>query len=173
MHATLADRIGRVRGNLLLTVQAGCAAGIAWLIAHDLMGHRTPFFAPIAAVIVLGVSVGQRLRRAVELVVGVALGIGVGDLLIWWIGTGPVQIAAGVFLAMVTAVFLGGSPTVVGQAASSAVLVATLAPPQHGIYFSRFFDALVGGLTGVLVMALLLPLNPLRHIQRAAGPALE
>ncbi|HEX6500381.1 MAG TPA: FUSC family protein [Micromonosporaceae bacterium] len=171
-RATIADRWQRVRGSLLLAVQAGVAAGLAWLVAHDLIGHRTPFFAPIAAVIVLGVSVGQRLRRAVELVVGVALGILVGDGIIAAIGTGPWQITVCVTLAMLVAVFLGGSAIVVGQASSSAVLVATLAPPTHGIYYSRFLDALVGGIVGVAVLMLLLPLNPFTHVRRAAAPVL-
>lgn len=171
--ATLSDRLGRVRASLLLAAQAGVASGIAWYLAHDVVGHRAPFFAPVSAVIVLGVSVGQRLRRAIELVLGVALGILVGDLLIYVIGTGGWQIALVVVLAILTAVFVGGSATLIGQCASSAVLVATLAPPASGIYYSRFIDALVGGVVGVLVMALLLPVNPLTVAQRAANPALD
>lgn len=167
------DRVRRVRASLLLAFQSGIAAGIAWYVAHDVVGHPRPFFAPIAAVVVLGVSVGQRWRRAVELVAGVALGILVGDVLIYFIGTGLWQIALVVILAILSAVFLGGSATVIGQAASSAVLVATLQPPSNGIYYGRFIDSLIGGVIGVLVMALLLPLNPLTTIQKAAGPALD
>jgi uncharacterized membrane protein YgaE (UPF0421/DUF939 family) len=167
------DRARRVRASLLLALQSGMAAGIAWYVAHNVVGHPRPFFAPISAVVVLGVSVGQRWRRAVELVAGVALGILVGDLLIYFIGTGLWQIALVVILAILSAVFLGGSATVIGQAASSAVLVATLQPPSNGIYYGRFIDSLIGGVIGVLVMALLLPLNPLTTIQRAAGPALD
>jgi len=88
------DRLRRLRGSALLAAQAGVAAGLAWVVAHDLVGHPRPFFAPIAAVIVLNVSVGQRLRRAVELVLGVAVGILVGDLLIYFIGSGAWQIGA-------------------------------------------------------------------------------
>jgi uncharacterized membrane protein YgaE (UPF0421/DUF939 family) len=166
----LIDRVRRLRGGGLLAAQAGLAAGLSWLVAHDLVGHPRPFFAPISAVIVLNVSVGQRLRRAVELVVGVALGILVGDLLIYFIGTGAWQIGLSVAAAILAAVFLGGSTTVIGQAATSAVLVATLAPPQNGLSVSRFLDALVGGVVGVLVMALLLQINPLTRIRRAARP---
>jgi uncharacterized membrane protein YgaE (UPF0421/DUF939 family) len=169
----IVDRVRRVRASLLLAFQSGIAAGIAWYVAHNVVGHPRPFFAPISAVVVLGVSVGQRWRRAVELVAGVALGILVGDVLIYFIGTGLWQIALVVILAILSAVFLGGSATVIGQAASSAVLVATLQPPSNGIYYGRFIDSLIGGGIGVLVMALLLPLNPLTTIQRAAGPALD
>ncbi|HET6212210.1 MAG TPA: FUSC family protein, partial [Micromonosporaceae bacterium] len=172
-RATVRDRWRRVRANAMVALQAGIAAGLAWLLAHDVIGHPRPFFAPIAAVITLGVSVGQRLRRAAELVFGVALGIAVGDALIYLIGTGAWQIALVVVLAMVVAVFLGGSAPLVSQSASSAVLVATLAPPSTGIYYTRFIDALVGGGVALAVMALLLPANPLTVVSRAAGATLS
>jgi uncharacterized membrane protein YgaE (UPF0421/DUF939 family) len=164
----------RVRVNAWLALQAGLAAGLAWFIAHQVIDHPRPFFAPIAAVITLAVSVGQRLRRAFELVVGVALGIGVGDLLISQIGSGPWQIGLVVALAIVVAIFLGSGSSLVTQAASSAVLVATLTPPSTGaLNYTRFIDALVGGGVGLAVMALLLPLNPLTVVSRAANPLLE
>ena len=62
-RATVADRLRRVRAGLLFAAQAAVAAGLSWLIANDLLHHARPFFAPIAAVIALNVSVGQRLRR--------------------------------------------------------------------------------------------------------------
>jgi len=171
--AHLRDRVRRVRMNVLLALQAGIAAGLAWLVAHEVVGHPAPFFAPIAAVVTLAVSVGQRLRRTFELVFGVAIGIAVGDLLIYLIGTGPWQIGLVVTLAIVTAIFVGGGSALVTQAASSAVLVATLTPPTTGVSYDRFVDALIGGLVGLGVMALLLPLNPLTVVGRAAAPILD
>ena len=163
----------RLRLDAILAAQAGTAAGLSWFVALDVLGHEQPFFAPIAAVVVLGAAAAQRWRRAIELVFGVALGIAVGDALILAIGVGPVQLAAVVALAILAADVLGGGAIASGQAASSAVLVATLAPPQAGIYFDRFFDALVGGVVGLLVMNLLLPFNPLTRVRNAAGRALD
>jgi len=172
-RADLRERLHRVRLDGTLAVQSGVAAGLAWFVAHNLLGHVEPFFAPISAVIVLSANVGQRWRRAAEMVFGVALGIGIGDALILLIGVGVVQIALVVTLAMVVAVFIGGSGLTVSQSASSAVLVATLAPPTTGIYTDRLVDALIGGLVGITVMALLLPLHPLTRVERAAGRSLE
>lgn len=172
-RATLRDRLYRSRVSVALAGQTGLAAGLAWFVAQDLVGHPRPFFAPIAAVITLAVSIGHRLRRAVELVVGVAIGIAVGDLLISWIGSGPWQIASVVALAIMTAVFLGSGSALITQAATSAVLVATLTPPGTGTSFPRFVDALVGGAVGLVVMTLLLPTNPLRLVRRATAPVLE
>ncbi len=169
----LRDRLYRVRLDAVTAAQSGVSAGLAWLIAADVLDHVRPFFAPISAVVVLVGTVGRRLRRAVEMVFGVALGIAVGDALIYVIGVGPAQIAAVVALAILVASFLGVGGVAVGQAASSAVLVATLAPPTAGIYYTRFVDALVGGGVGIVVMALVLPFNPLTRVRRAAGAALS
>ncbi|MEV6297908.1 FUSC family protein [Actinoplanes sp. NPDC051861] len=162
----------RTRAGLMLALQAGLAAGLAWFVAHDLFGRPMPFFAPIAAVITLGSSVGQRLRRTTELVIGVAAGIGIGDGIILLIGTGPVQIGVIVVLAVLLATAAGGGAPLIVQSASSAVLVATLTSAT-GQPWTRFFDALVGGGLALAVMTVLLPLNPLTVVSRAADPALR
>jgi uncharacterized membrane protein YgaE (UPF0421/DUF939 family) len=158
-------RLKRWRSTALPITQAALAAGLAWLVATQLIGHAHPFFAPIAAVVCLGVSLGQRLRRVGELVVGVSVGVGVGDALIGWIGSGPWQIALVVALAMSGAVLLDGGAVIALQAGSSAVLVATLLPPETGGGLDRMIDALTGGLVGLAVTALL-PANPVTVAQR-------
>ncbi|GAA0226460.1 aromatic acid exporter family protein [Saccharothrix mutabilis subsp. mutabilis] len=165
MRAELARRLKRWQGTALPIVQAALAAGLSWFVATTVVGHAHPFFAPIAAVVCLGVSLGQRLRRVVELVVGVSVGVGVGDVLISVIGSGPWQIALVVALAMSTAVLLDGGAVIALQSGSSAVLVATLLPPSAGGGLDRMVDALVGGLVGLAVAALL-PANPLTVAHR-------
>jgi uncharacterized membrane protein YgaE (UPF0421/DUF939 family) len=160
------------RARLLLAdfvpvVQSAVASGVAWFVAHDLIGHPKPLFAPIAALIVLGVASTARSRRVVELALGVSVGIGVGDLLVGQIGTGAWQVALVVLLAMSAAIMLGGGPIFVGEAATSGVLVATV--PGGGATGGRFVDALVGGLVG-LGAVILLPQNPLRVARREAAP---
>ncbi len=149
------------------------AAALAWVVATELLGHGRPFFAPVAAVVTLGLSLGRRGRRAVEVALGVALGILVADLLVFVIGTGTWQIAVVVALAMSTALLLGGGPLVVSQAATSAVLVATLQPPDGGISLARFLDALAGGASALVVATLLLPVNPVDLVRRAVEPVLD
>src|SRR2546423_14403977 len=58
-------------------VHTAVAASGAWFAAHEVLGHSRPFFAPVAAVITLGVAVGRRRRRAIEMAIGVAVGNGV------------------------------------------------------------------------------------------------
>src|SRR5215210_4325830 len=154
-------------------LQTAVAATLAYLIATELIGHARPFFAPIAAIITLGITVGQRRRRAVELALGVAVGIAVADGLVLLTGPGVGALALVVLLAMGGAVFLGSGQIFATQAAVSAVLVAVLQPPGRGLSGARFVGALIGGGMAVAVNALLLAADPLRLVRRAAEPVLD
>lgn len=172
LKAHLLARVKRVRGSSGPILQCAVAAGLAWLVAANVIGHPSPFFAPISAIICLGVSLGARLRRAAELVVGVSLGVLVGDLLIAWIGSGWWQIILVVVLAMAIAVFADGAALLVAQAGSSAVLVATLLPPGQSGGLARCIDALVGGAVGLLVAGLL-PTDPVAPVRRTSRQLLD
>lgn len=126
--AALRERVRRVRTIGGLALQAGLAAGLSWFVAHSLLQVSQPVFAPISAVSTLAASVGQRLRRTVELIIGVTVGVLIGDLLLLVIGTGWWQLALIVTLAIVVALLLAGSAAVVVQAGATAVLIATLSP---------------------------------------------
>ncbi|GAB2864621.1 aromatic acid exporter family protein [Actinocorallia aurea] len=170
---SLRDRTGRLRTMGLPIVQVAVAAALAWIIATRLLGHDRPFFAPIAVVLSIGVGLGTHRRRRVwELVAGVSVGVGVGDLLISAIGGGAWQIALVVALSMAVSVLLDGGALISLQAGSSAVLVATLLPPGGTGGVDRMVDALVGGLIGLVAVALL-PGNPAAHATRAIRELLE
>ena len=177
-QAAEASRAGlRTRRERIITLarpilQTSVAASAAWLIATELVGHSQPFFAPISAVVTLGLTVGERRRRAVELAIGVAVGIGIADLLVAAIGTGTWQIGVVCGLAMLAATLVGGGPLLASQAGASAVLVAALQPPE-GFDFDRALDALVGSATALVVGALLLPVDPVRLVREGLGPVLD
>ena len=163
---------GRLRAEGLPILQTAVAAGVAWYLATLVLGHERPFFAAIAAVISLGLAVGQEGRRAAELVFGVACGLAIADLIVLAIGTGTVQIGVVVALAMAAAVLLGGGSLLVTEAAVSGLLVVTLDPTTQGLSPDRFLDALVG--SGVaLAISALFPNDPRRMVGRAVQPIFD
>ena len=173
-RTSMRTRVERLRVAWRSLFQTAAAATLAYLVATELVGHPRPFFAPVAAIITLGITVGQRGRRAVELALGVAVGIAVADALVLVTGTGAAVLAIVVLLTMGTAVFLGSGQIFATQAAVSAVLVAVLQPPGHHVLSgARFVDALVGGGIALIVNALLLPADPLQLVRRAAEPVLD
>jgi uncharacterized membrane protein YgaE (UPF0421/DUF939 family) len=172
-RAGLRSRRERIITSARPILHTSLAAAIAWFVATELIQHSNPFFAPISAVVTLGLTVGQRRRRAVELAIGVAVGIAIADALVAAIGTGTWQIAVVVCLAMVGATLVGGGALLASQAGASAVLVATLQPPEGGFDFNRFFDALIGGGVALAVSSLILPVNPLRLVHEYVQPVID
>jgi uncharacterized membrane protein YgaE (UPF0421/DUF939 family) len=162
----------RLRANGLWLAQAAIATSLAWFIAKEGFGHPRPVFAPVVALIGVSATLGQRRRYAVEMTIGVALGIGIADALVVAIGDGPVQVGAIVAGAMAVAVALGGGAVLVSEAAVSALLVVTVQPPGSGLSGARFLDSLLGGVVALIVTALL-PANPAARARRAAAPLLE
>jgi len=165
-------RAERLRDAGRSILQATLAATLAWLVATEIVGHSDPFFAPVSAMITLGLTQGERGRRAVEVVLGVTLGIAIADLLVLELGTGWWQLALVVSLSMSIALLLGSAQLFAQQAAVSAALVATLQPPDDGVSFARAVDALLGGGIALAISALVLPAHPGRIVREAAAPVL-
>ena len=113
----------RLRGRVWPILQTAIAAVAAWYLAKLILPEDRPVFATIAAVICLGATYGKRHRRALELIGGVVLGIGIADLLLVGIGTSPARLG----VLMVLAMGAGHDPrrrtTLVTKAGVSAILL--------------------------------------------------
>ncbi|MEA2151326.1 MAG: hypothetical protein QOD69_3156 [Solirubrobacteraceae bacterium] len=168
----LAKRLRLLVDRAPVIAQSSVAAAGAWLVANALVGHARPFFAPIAAIVVLSVTQGRHVRRAIELATGVTLGICVADLIVQGLGSSFLTLALVVALAMAAAIVLGGEPLFVSQAAASATLVATLGAAGH-FTLARAVDALVGCSVALAVGFLLLPMAPMRATRAAATAVLD
>lgn len=168
---SLGSRVRRLRANAFFLVQSAVAAGLAWWLAKDVLGHHIPFFAPIVAVVCLGMSYGQRLRRVFEVAVGVAVGIFTADLFVHAVGTGPWQVTVVVLVSMSLAVLLDSGRLLVTQAAVQSIVITTLVP-QPGQAFVRWTDALIGGAVALLA-ATVVPQAALRRPRVAAATAVR
>ena len=123
----------RLRSDGWLIVQTAAAAAIAWLLAAAVLRHQQAGFAPIGAVIAVEVTRGQQVRHAIELVLGVTLGIGVAVLLGSVIGNPPLRIAVVVGVAMTLALLISGSLVLVVQASLAAIFLAATPSPTGGL----------------------------------------
>jgi uncharacterized membrane protein YgaE (UPF0421/DUF939 family) len=159
--------LDRLRARAWPILQTAVAAVAAWYLAKLLLGEEQPVFASIAAVVALGATYGQRPERAIELIGGVVLGIGVADLLVVLLGSGPLQLGLLVVLAMSAAVVLGGGPVLVTEAAVSAILLVLIEPTNAGFPPSRLVEALAGGGVALAISAVAFPLNPILLVARS------
>ena len=151
-------------------VQTAVAAGLSWYLAHDVLDHPQPFFAPIAAAVSLSTSNVLRAQRAIQMMIGVTLGIGVGSLVQGLLGPGEVPIAVAALVALGAAVFIGGGfighgMMFANQTVVSAILV--LALYHGGVGLERIFDALIGGAVAIVFAVLLFPADPLTVLRNA------
>jgi uncharacterized membrane protein YgaE (UPF0421/DUF939 family) len=164
---SLHSRLSRVADKRWQIAQCAVSAGVAWLIAADLLGHTTPFFAPVAAVVSLGTSYGQRLRRVAEVTTGVALGVLMADLLAILLGSGWWQLTVVCALSMSIALVITSGQTFVTQAMVQSIIISALAPPPSQA-LTRWSDAVVGGCVA-LVAATVVPAAALRRPRENAA----
>ncbi len=169
-YAAVLAAFKRLRGRWFTLVQTSIAAGLAWYLAHDVLGHPQPFFAPIAAAVCLSISNVLRAQRAIQMMIGVTLGIGMGTLVQGLLGTGAVPIAIAALIALSVAVlighgYIGQGMMFANQTVVSSILV--LALYRSGVGLERIDDALIGGCLAIVFAVLLFPADPLKVLRRA------
>jgi sugar porter (SP) family MFS transporter len=169
VEAHLRRAVGRLDRHVLARIAlAAAAAGAAWEIALQIPGHGQPFFAPIAAVIGLGAQRGRRGRQAIEMIVGVGIGILVGAGLIAVAGAGGWQIVVATLVTFVLATAADAPPVVRVQSAASAILVVALHRPGGDPAVQRLVDALIGGGLAIVLARFLFPVDPLELVRDEA-----
>lgn len=159
----------RVAAGAWPVLQQTAAASTAWVIAKHMVHHRQPFFAPVAAVVALNASRGERGTNAVRLVLGVIVGILAADLAIPVLHHGYGALAVAAFVAMMVALALGSERIVIAQAAVSAILAVAVgggAGPQ------RLVDAVIGSGVALVFSQLVFPAEPVMLLRRAESAAL-
>jgi uncharacterized membrane protein YgaE (UPF0421/DUF939 family) len=167
VRSHLARGVDRLRWRWVLIAQIGVAVLVSWLIAKNVLGHSNPFFAPVTAILCLGLTYGQRLRRIAEVTIGVAIGVLVGDLVVLVLGTGAWQMAIVVVVAMSLAVVLSSGQLLVIQAGVQSVFIVALVADQSAA-FSRWLDAVVGGVVALIIGAIA-PTSPVRRPRQEAA----
>ena len=174
--AALLAGVQRLKGMWFSVLQTTVASGLAWYIANDVLAHRQPFFAPISAAVCLSISNVLRAQRAVQMMIGVTLGIGIGTAVVGLLGTGTVPVALTVLIALSAAVligqgYVGQGMMFVNQTVVSSILVVALY--RSGVGYERIADALIGGCLAIIFAALLFPADPLTLLRRARVAALD
>ncbi len=154
----LRQGVRRVRGSAIPLVIAALAAWIAYFVSHNLLGHPTPFFAPVAAWICLGFTYNRVPRKVLEIGAGAAIGVGLGEVILGTLGAGGWQLAIGLLVGALVARLLDRGDLFTIQTGVNAMVVigmGTMGSQMTGAGPSRLIDALVGaGVAFVLAVAL-------------------
>ncbi|MEW2354149.1 FUSC family protein [Spirillospora sp. NPDC029432] len=152
-------------------LQQAAGATLAWWIARALGDHDDPFFAPVAAVVALNATRGDRGRNALRLLLGVLVGIVAGEAVLAAVGGGYGGLALAVFAALVVARLLDQPRIVLAQAGAGAVLTVAAGTDEAGL--ARVLDALVGAGVALVFSQLLFTPEPVALLRRAESAALD
>jgi uncharacterized membrane protein YgaE (UPF0421/DUF939 family) len=155
--------------NVLASTVAGA---LAWLIAQTVFGHPHPVFAAIVAIVCLAPGLPSHARQALGLLIGVGIGIAIGELALVFPDDIPLlRGTAGVFVAMMFASSFGLGPVVPIQAGVSTILVLVLGPQTAG--YVRMIDSAVGIVVALIVSQFLLTPDPVDVVEKAARTLLQ
>lgn len=153
------------------------AACIAWILALWLFGHPHPLFAAITAIVCLSPGLPSHGQQAAGLMLGVAIGIVVGELALLLPegmlvpeGLSLLRLFTAILFSILIAALFGQPAVVAIQAGVSAALVLALGPENAGL--NRLEDVGVGVAVGLLFSQVLLTPDPIRTIDAAADALL-
>lgn len=154
--------VSRVRESLPAIVQIVVAATAAFAFAHYVLGHPAPLLAGVVTVSSLGLVRDARPARVLETVIGMIVGILVAELIVLGVGVGWWQLAITLCATLVVARFLSAQASFAIAAAIQSLIVIVI---PANVPFLRLIDGVVGGVTALLVTALV-PRSPLRAVTR-------
>ena len=165
------ERMNAAWRDALATAIAGA---LAWILAIWLFGHMRPVFAIVTAIVCLAPGLPNHGRQATGLMLGVAVGILMGELALQIPETmleaqplALLRMSGAVFFSILVASSFGLPAVVPIQAGVSAVLVLAMGAENAG--WHRMEDVIVGTGTGLLFSQILLTPDPLRQIDGAMG----
>jgi uncharacterized membrane protein YgaE (UPF0421/DUF939 family) len=161
----------RARAWTWPAVQMGVAAALSWWIAHQ-VARDAASYAPITAIVGLGLGRERRLGRSAILATGLFLGVIAAELATIVIGAGWWQVGLCMTLTAVVAGALIGHDLAVTYAAINTVVLLTT-PGGHGWFPSRLVAGLVGVLVALTVLLLIAPARPAHLVRRRLGRAAE
>lgn len=165
-QADIRASLRRVGESLPAIVQILVAVGVAYAITHWGLGHAVPLLAVTVTINSLGFTRDARPVRVAETVVGIVLGVVLGDAISLLVGRGLWQLLIVLATVLLVGRLVAQNPAFSIAAAVPSALVVMLPDATVGP-FARSLDALIGGLVALAVTALV-PRDPRRAAARDA-----
>lgn len=167
----LKESTRRVIDSTPAIIQIVVAATASFSFAFLVLGHENPLFALTVTITSLGFSRDARPRRIFDTAVGMITGIALSEVLLLWIGPGLWQMTVVLLISLVAARFISGSAAFALTVGIQAMLVYIMPAPEGGV-FIRSIDGLIGGLTALILTALI-PRDPRGLAKKDANKLFE
>ena len=150
-RATVAA-LQRLRDSSAAIAQLVVAATLAYLFAHNVLGHAAPLVAVTLTVSSLGLVRDARPVRVLETVIGMLVGVVIAETMYVIAGSGWWQMALALAVTLAVARVLSPQPAFAISAGIQSIIVMVIAT---GPAYTRLLDGVVGGTAALLVTALI------------------
>ncbi|SIQ96065.1 Uncharacterized membrane protein YgaE, UPF0421/DUF939 family [Pontibacter lucknowensis] len=154
-------------GLTLQIVKTAFAASLSWFIASTLLQSEYPYFAPIAAIITVQVTVLDSVNKATQRIVGIIGGVFLSMLLGHWLSINTFSIFLVIMLGMGISKALRMNPQIISQVAISSLLVLAFGHTEEGYAFERIAETVLGSGIAVIINALIVPQNAIPDVERS------
>lgn len=153
-------------GLTLQIFKTALAAALSWFVAASLLHGDYPYFAALAAILTVQVTVADSVEKATQRIIGIVGGVLLSMLLGHWFRIGAVSIFFVILLGMGTAKALRMNPQIISQVAISSFLVLAFGQNEEGYALARIIETVLGSGIAVLINALIVPQNAIPDVER-------
>ncbi|WP_210464192.1 FUSC family protein [Rufibacter roseolus] len=154
-------------GLTLQIAKTAFAAALSWFVASSLLHSPYPYFAAVAAIITVQVTVADSVDKATQRIIGIIGGVLVSMLLGHWFQIGAISIFFIILIGMAIAKALRMNPQIISQVAISSLLVLAFGQMREGYAVERIIETILGSVIAVLINALIVPRNAVPEVERS------
>lgn len=152
-------------GLTLQIFKTALAAALSWFVATNLLHGEYPYFAALAAILTVQVTVADSVDKATQRIIGIVGGVMLSMLMGHWFKIGAVSIFFVILLGMGIAKALRMNPQIISQVAISSFLVLAFGQNEEGYAFARIIETILGSAIAVLINALIVPQNAIPDVE--------
>lgn len=154
-------------GLTLQIVKTAFAAAASWLVAASLLQSDYPYFAAVAAIITVQVTVADSVDKATQRIIGIIGGVLLSMLLGQWFEIGAISIFFIILIGMSIAKAFRMNPQIISQVAISSLLVLAFGQTREGYGYERIIETILGSTIAVIINALIIPRNAVPDVERS------
>ncbi|GAB3818500.1 hypothetical protein GCM10028895_15840 [Pontibacter rugosus] len=87
-------------GLTLQIVKTALAAAVSWIVATTILGSEFPYFAPLASILTVQVTVADSVEKATQRIIGIVGGVAVSLLIGHWLSISSLSIFLVILIGM-------------------------------------------------------------------------
>ena len=162
--------IGHFLNQIGLTLQifkTALAAALSWFVAASLLHSEYPYFAAVAAIITVQVTVADSVDKASQRIIGIIGGVLLSMLFGLWFQVGAISIFFVILVAMGIAKALRMNQQIISQVAISSLLVLAFGQTKEGYAYERIIETIIGSGLALVINALIIPRNAVPDVEQS------